>query len=90
MKKFDMRDGMGLEILRQHNVEVVVITSENSELVAKRMQKLQIKHAFLGVKDKYSFLQNSTSIFNCLQMSILSMKTTIPIYYEIKYKIPYL
>lgn len=58
MKKFDMRDGMGLEILRQHSVEVVVITSENSELVAKRMQKLQIKHAFLGVKDKFSFLQN--------------------------------
>mgnify|MGYP006163168905 FL=1 len=58
MKKFDMRDGMGLEILRQNNVEVVVITSENSDLVAKRMQKLQIKHSFLGVKDKYSFLQN--------------------------------
>lgn len=58
MKKFDMRDGMGLEILRQNGVEVVVITSENSDLVAKRMQKLQIKHTFLGVKDKYSFLQN--------------------------------
>lgn len=57
-KKFDMRDGMGLEILRQNQVEVVVITSENSELVAKRMQKLQIQHTFLGVKDKYSFLQN--------------------------------
>lgn len=57
-KKFDMRDGMGLEILRQHNVEVVVITSENSELVAKRMKKLQIEHTFLGVKDKYSFLKN--------------------------------
>jgi len=37
---------------------VVVVTSENSDLVAKRMQKLQIKHTFLGVKDKYSFLQN--------------------------------
>lgn len=58
MKKFDMRDGMGLEILRQNRVEVVVVTSENSDLVAKRMQKLQIQHTFLGVKDKYSFLQN--------------------------------
>ena len=58
MKKFDMRDGMGLEILRQNRVEVVVVTSENSNLVAKRMQKLQIQHTFLGVKDKYSFLQN--------------------------------
>ena len=57
-KKFDMRDGMGLEILRQNGVEVVVVTSENSDLVAKRMQKLQIKNTFLGIKDKYSFLQN--------------------------------
>ncbi len=57
-KKFDMRDGMGLEIIRQNNIEVVVITSENSELVAKRMQKLNIKNTFLGVKDKFSFLKD--------------------------------
>lgn len=57
-KKFNMRDGMGLEILRQHNVAVLVITSENSELVKKRMKKLQIENAFFGVKDKYSFLRN--------------------------------
>jgi N-acylneuraminate cytidylyltransferase len=58
VKKFDMRDGMGLEILRQNGVEVVVITSENSKLVQKRMEKLQIQHVFLGVKDKYAFMQN--------------------------------
>jgi N-acylneuraminate cytidylyltransferase len=56
MKKFDMRDGMGLEILRQNNVEVIVMTSENSELVGERMKKLQIKHTYLGVKDKYALL----------------------------------
>lgn len=56
-KKFDMRDGMGLEILRQNQVEVLVMTSENSDLVAQRMKKLQIKHTFLGVKDKFSFLK---------------------------------
>lgn len=57
-KRFDMRDGMGLEILRQFNVELIVMTSEQSELVAKRMQKLNIKNVYLGVKDKYSLLQN--------------------------------
>lgn len=63
-KKFDMRDGMGLEILRQNNVEVVVLTSENSKLVAKRMEKLQIGNTFLGVKDKYSFLKHFISSRN--------------------------
>lgn len=56
-KSFDMRDGMGLEILRQFDVEVMVMTSENSELVAKRMEKLKIENVFLGVKDKYTLLK---------------------------------
>ena len=56
MKEFDMRDGMGLEILRQNKVEVIVMTSEDSELVGLRMKKLQIQNCFLGVKDKYAFL----------------------------------
>lgn len=57
-KKFDMRDGMGLEIVRENNVKVVVLTSENSKLVAERMKKLQIQDVFLGVKDKFSFLKH--------------------------------
>lgn len=56
-KRFDMRDGMGLEILRQNQVEVIAMTSENSDLVAQRMKKLQINDTFLGVKDKFSFLK---------------------------------
>ncbi len=53
-----MRDGMGLEILREHNVDVMVMTSEQSEIVAERMKKLKIKDVYLGVKDKFSFLNN--------------------------------
>lgn len=57
-KTFDMRDGMGLEILRQHKVQVMVMTSEDSEVVRQRMNKLKIEDTFLGVKDKYSCLEN--------------------------------
>jgi N-acylneuraminate cytidylyltransferase len=56
MKKFDMRDGMGLEILRQNGVEVMVMTSEDSPIVASRMKKLKIDQVYMGVKDKYSLL----------------------------------
>jgi len=51
-----MRDGMGLEIIREHNVEVIVMTSEQSEIVAQRMKKLKINDVFLAVKDKFSLL----------------------------------
>src|SRR5690606_14321374 len=54
LKKFDMRDGMGLEVLRQYDVEVMVMTSENSKLVEQRMKKLKIDKAYFGVKDKYA------------------------------------
>lgn len=57
-KSFDMRDGMGIEILRQFDVEVMIMTSENSQLVAKRMEKLKLEHVYLGVKDKYTLLKN--------------------------------
>lgn len=57
-KTFDMRDGMGLEILRQHGVNVIVMTSENSKVVAQRMKKLKLEDTFLGIKDKYSCLEN--------------------------------
>ncbi len=57
-KSFDMRDGMGLEILRQFNVAVMIMTSENSQLVARRMEKLKLNYVFLGVKDKHTLLKN--------------------------------
>tara|TARA_B100000678_G_scaffold167978_3_gene140247 strand:- start:1337 stop:2491 length:1155 start_codon:yes stop_codon:yes gene_type:complete len=56
-KSFDMRDGMGLEILRQYQVKVMVMTSENSALVTARMKKLKIETVFLGAKDKFGLLQ---------------------------------
>lgn len=55
-KSFDMRDGMGLEILREDSINVIVMTSENSPLVAARMKKLKIEDVYLGVKDKYALI----------------------------------
>jgi len=57
LKKFDMRDGMGLEILREYRVEIIVMTSEKSKLVQARMKKLKIKNLYMGVKDKFSLLK---------------------------------
>jgi len=57
-KTFDMRDGMGLEILREHGVQVMVMTSEDSTVVRQRMKKLKIADTFLAVKDKFSFLEH--------------------------------
>lgn len=57
-KAFDMRDGMGLEILKEDNIKVIIMTSENSPLVAARMKKLKIEDVYLGIKDKYAVIAN--------------------------------
>lgn len=69
-KRFDMRDGMGLEIMREQDIEVVIMTSEDSALVRKRMEKLKIQHLFLGAKDKYSLLEDFIAKQGCERSQI--------------------
>ncbi|MCX7768267.1 MAG: HAD-IIIA family hydrolase [Flavobacteriales bacterium] len=56
LKRFYIRDGMGFERLRLAGYPVVVVTGENSEVVHRRMEKLQVEHYFPGVRDKLSLL----------------------------------
>jgi len=50
--RFSRVDGKGIELLRKNNYVVAVISSEESEIVRKRMKKLKIKELYLGVKNK--------------------------------------
>src|ERR1700755_3614070 len=53
MKRFSIRDGMGVERLRKIcGIETGIITGERSPSVAKRAEKLSITELHLGVKDK--------------------------------------
>ncbi|MFO7523910.1 MAG: HAD-IIIA family hydrolase [Ignavibacteriaceae bacterium] len=55
IKRFSIRDGMGVERLRKHaNIETGIITGENSGTVKARAQKLKITQVYLGVTNKQS------------------------------------
>ncbi len=57
LKKFNIRDGMGVERLRKlASVETAIITGEVSPSVAKRAEKLKITELHLGIKDKLAVL----------------------------------
>lgn len=57
MKRFSIRDGMGVERLRNIlGIETGIITGEKSGSVQKRAEKLEIKYIYLGVKNKKSLL----------------------------------
>ena len=52
LKKFNARDGMGVELLRNNKIPVVIITGEKSQIVLSRAKKLLIKEVFIGIKKK--------------------------------------
>lgn len=57
LKKFNIRDGMGVErLLKYANVETGIITGEVSPSVKKRAEKLKITELHLGIKDKPAVL----------------------------------
>ena len=56
LKRFSVRDGMGVERLRLQGIETAIITRENCPCVKKRAEKLQLRYVFLGVTDKESYL----------------------------------
>src|SRR5262249_3218742 len=52
MKRFALRDGMGVERLRDAGVETAFLTREQTPIVQARGQKLKIRHVWMGVRDK--------------------------------------
>lgn len=51
-KKFNTKDGMGFQLLRQKGIKTGIITGESNEAVNQRGRKLQLDVVKLGVKDK--------------------------------------
>src|ERR1700753_3927056 len=62
LKKFDIRDGMGVERLRNlAGGETGIISGELSPSVIKRAEKLKITELHLGAKDKPEVLKDILS-----------------------------
>ena len=52
LKKFNTRDGMGFEILRNLGIKTAIITSEDTKIVNKRAEKLKIDFLLQRMKNK--------------------------------------
>lgn len=56
LKRFSLRDGMGVERLRDAGVATGLITREKTGFAARRAEKLRLPHVYLGVHDKRATL----------------------------------
>jgi len=53
-KTFHVHDGLGLKLLRQHGIDVAIITARSSPIVAHRAAELGIERVCQGCTDKRS------------------------------------
>ena len=51
-KRFDVKDGIGLNRLIKNGIEVILITGRKSDIVKRRAEELGITEVYQGVKDK--------------------------------------
>ena len=58
LKRFDVRDGQGLVLLRQAGVLTAVITRRRSEVVERRAEELGIADVHQGASDKRAVLES--------------------------------
>ena len=57
MKAFSTYDGMATSLLKDKNIEVAILTSENSRIVKERAKKLNIKYVYINEKEKLLRIQ---------------------------------
>lgn len=50
LKKFNTRDGMGFQLLREAGIKTGIVTSENTKIVANRVAKLKVDYLIQGEK----------------------------------------
>lgn len=51
LKKFNTRDGMGFQLLREAGIKTGIITSENTKIMANRAKKLKVDFLCQGKRD---------------------------------------
>ena len=64
LKKFNTRDGMGIELLRKNGIIPAIITKEKSEIVLKRAEKLKVEEVYIGVEDKLEVVKRLIKKYN--------------------------
>jgi 3-deoxy-D-manno-octulosonate 8-phosphate phosphatase (KDO 8-P phosphatase) len=68
LKKFNVKDGAAVKILKLLNIETIILSSENDanngKILESRAKKIGVKDCFYGMKNKDSFLIDIMNKYN--------------------------
>jgi len=63
IKKFHVRDGMGVNLLLRNKIKTVIITKENSLIVKKWSKEMNVSKLLMGIKNKESELPKICKLY---------------------------
>lgn len=66
LKKFNTKDGMGFQLLRESGIITGIITGEDRRLNQKRFEKLHVDEIFQNVKDKAAVIKRLCDKYHIL------------------------
>jgi len=58
MKKFFTRDGMGVTLLKKHNIPTIIVTKENTKMVKQWAKRMKVAALYDGITQKESILDS--------------------------------
>lgn len=73
LKKFNVKDGLGIKRLIRAGVDVAIISANSSEATLHRAARLNVEHVFINAKDKLAILKTLCSQLNIELHQVASM-----------------
>lgn len=64
LKKFNTKDGMGVELLHQASIKTVFVTGENSKIAKSRAKKVKADGCHINIKQKEKIFSEICKKFN--------------------------
>lgn len=58
LKKFSIRDGMGMTLLRKAGFKVAIVTTENTKIAEMRAKRIQVDDVYQGVVNKTDAIED--------------------------------
>ncbi|MDD8018234.1 MAG: HAD-IIIA family hydrolase [Bacteroidota bacterium] len=58
LKKFSIRDGMGMNLMQKAGYKIAIITTENTKIVEKRAERLKITDLYQGAVKKTDAIED--------------------------------
>ena len=70
IKKFHVRDGMGINILLRNGIQTAIVTKENSKIVKKWAKEMNVSKTYSGIKIKEKELEKICKYYKVLSSEI--------------------